>query len=82
MAKLFFAGAEDLVLLEIDPAAFVSPTWIVGKMGDAAPDADTVAASPTTVSRRGRGRVEWGDGRQRNPERRPLGESSTTTPTH
>ncbi|CAE8606111.1 unnamed protein product [Polarella glacialis] len=50
VAKLFFSGATDLQLLEIDESKLTGPVnWVVGKMGDAPPDAETVSKSPLTI---------------------------------
>ena len=49
VAKLFFTTATDLELLELDSAMLGDAAWVVGNMGDAAPDAETLAKSPLTV---------------------------------
>jgi uncharacterized protein (DUF952 family) len=50
VASLFFAGAKDLHILEVDATKLAHPVhWIVGVMGDEPPGTDTLAASETTV---------------------------------
>uniref|UniRef100_A0A7S2DNH2 Uncharacterized protein n=1 Tax=Haptolina brevifila TaxID=156173 RepID=A0A7S2DNH2_9EUKA len=50
VASLFFSGAADLWLLEIDASLLAAPVkWIVGVMGDAPPSASVLASSFTTV---------------------------------
>ena len=49
VAKLFFTTATDLELLELDSSKLGDAAWVVGNMGDAAPDSATLANSPITV---------------------------------
>lgn len=50
VANLFFTGATDLWLLEVDASRLTGRVqWVVGIMGDAPPSGSTLAASATTV---------------------------------
>lgn len=50
VAALFFKGAPDLFLLELDATLFAGPIhWVAGVMGDAPPSASVLAAAATTV---------------------------------
>ena len=50
VAALFFAGAQDLFLLELDARSLAGPIhWIAGVMGDTPPSAPVLAAAKTTV---------------------------------
>ena len=50
VASLFFKGAQDLFLLELDASKFSGPIhWVAGVMGDAAPSASVLAVAKTVV---------------------------------
>uniref|UniRef100_A0A7S1QD22 DUF952 domain-containing protein n=1 Tax=Alexandrium catenella TaxID=2925 RepID=A0A7S1QD22_ALECA len=50
VARLFFKDCADLRLIELDAAKLPGPVnWIVGSMGDPAPDAKELASAPTIV---------------------------------
>jgi uncharacterized protein (DUF952 family)/glutathione S-transferase len=51
VAKLFFTEAKDLRLIELDASGLdqTEVNWIVGKMGDAEPDAEAQSGHDTTV---------------------------------
>mmetsp|Transcript_91119 Transcript_91119/g.174757 ORF Transcript_91119/g.174757 Transcript_91119/m.174757 type:complete len:185 (+) Transcript_91119:68-622(+) len=50
VASLFFKGATDLHLLELDANKFLNPVhWFVGVMGDTPPDASTRATAGKTA---------------------------------
>lgn len=50
VARLFFKGCKDLKLIELDAEKLESPVhWILGKMGDSPPDAETKTLATTVV---------------------------------
>lgn len=50
VADLFFNGAKDLYLLEIDSTKLEGPVqWVAGVMGEGSPSASTLASAQTTV---------------------------------
>mmetsp|Transcript_30657 Transcript_30657/g.79630 ORF Transcript_30657/g.79630 Transcript_30657/m.79630 type:complete len:199 (+) Transcript_30657:175-771(+) len=50
VAGLFFKGATDLFLIELDSTKLSMPSqWILGQMGDTPPSSIIVGAAPTTV---------------------------------
>ena len=50
VAALFFKGAKDLQLIELDATRLPDAVqWVVGVMGDKPPSSTTIASAATTV---------------------------------